>query len=337
MILADKIIKQRKKNGWSQEELADKMNVSRQAVSKWESAQTIPDIDKIMQLGELFGVTIDYLLKDSIEDEEIAEVAEEKPVRKISLEYANTYLAVQKKNSWLMGVATFLCILSPIVLMIFGGLVDHSHQYDNFAFMGVVALFAFILAAVPLFIVAGHNNEQYKFLDKIEPFDLEYGVKGVIKEKQKAMSGAFKKWTIAGVCTAIFAPIPVIVGAFVDGLAEEGAGVIFPYMVALTLLIAGVASSIFVVVYVQKNAMQKLLREEDYTDLGKKRSQLKEVVSFAYWMVFVVAYLIWSLVAGAWEISWILLAGAGMLFPAVMAICNYITDKKVEKENKNQQ
>ena len=69
MILADKIIKQRKKNGWSQEELADKMNVSRQAVSKWESAQTIPDIDKIMKLGELFGVTIDYLLKDSIEDE----------------------------------------------------------------------------------------------------------------------------------------------------------------------------------------------------------------------------------------------------------------------------
>ena len=71
MILADKIIKQRKKNGWSQEELADKMNVSRQAVSKWESAQTIPDIDKIMQLGDLFGVTIDYLLKDSIEDEEV--------------------------------------------------------------------------------------------------------------------------------------------------------------------------------------------------------------------------------------------------------------------------
>ena len=334
MILADKIIKQRKKNGWSQEELADKMNVSRQAVSKWESAQTIPDLDKIMLLGELFGVTTDYLLKDSIEDEEIAEVAEEKPVRKISLEYANTYLAVQKKNSWLMGVATFLCILSPIVLMIFGGLADYDYKYDNFMFIGIVALFAFIIAAVPMFIVAGHNNEPYKFLDKIEPFDLEYGVKGIIEEKQKQMSGAFKKWTIAGVCTAIFAPIPVIVGVLVQNFSE-GVGLVGPFMVALTLLIAGVASSIFVVVFVQKNAMQKLLREEDYTDLGKKRSQLKEVVSFAYWMVFVVAYLIWSLVAGAWEISWILLAGAGILFPAVMAICNYITDKKVEKENKN--
>ena len=62
MILADKIIKLRKKNGWSQEELAEKMNVSRQAVSKWEGAQTIPDLGRILQLSELFGVTTDYLL-----------------------------------------------------------------------------------------------------------------------------------------------------------------------------------------------------------------------------------------------------------------------------------
>ena len=59
MILADKIIRLRKKNGWSQEELAGKMNVSRQAVSKWEGAQAIPDLEKILRLGELFGVTTD--------------------------------------------------------------------------------------------------------------------------------------------------------------------------------------------------------------------------------------------------------------------------------------
>ena len=62
MILADKIIRLRRKNGWSQEELAEKMNVSRQAVSKWESAQTVPDLEKILMLGALFGVTTDYLL-----------------------------------------------------------------------------------------------------------------------------------------------------------------------------------------------------------------------------------------------------------------------------------
>ena len=53
MILADKIIENRKKNGWSQEELADKLGVSRQSVSKWESAQAVPDMKKIIQMSEV--------------------------------------------------------------------------------------------------------------------------------------------------------------------------------------------------------------------------------------------------------------------------------------------
>ena len=93
MILADKIIKLRKKNGWSQEELADKMNVSRQAVSKWESAQTIPDLEKILQLSLLFGVTTDYLLKDEIENEELTnDTSSDTIVRRISIEEANSYI-----------------------------------------------------------------------------------------------------------------------------------------------------------------------------------------------------------------------------------------------------
>ena len=90
MILADKIIRLRKKNGWSQEDLANKMSVSRQAVSKWEGAQTIPDLEKILQLSVLFGVTTDYLLKDEIEDEELTgDTSSETTVKRISIEEAN--------------------------------------------------------------------------------------------------------------------------------------------------------------------------------------------------------------------------------------------------------
>lgn len=59
MILADKIIDLRKKAGWSQEELAQQLGVSRQSVSKWEGAQSIPDIDKILQMSRIFGVSTD--------------------------------------------------------------------------------------------------------------------------------------------------------------------------------------------------------------------------------------------------------------------------------------
>ena len=55
MILADKIVRLRKKNGWSQEELAQKMNVSRQAVSKWENGNTMPDVTMIPAIASFFG------------------------------------------------------------------------------------------------------------------------------------------------------------------------------------------------------------------------------------------------------------------------------------------
>ena len=63
MNIADRIKISRKRRGISQEELADKMGVSRQAISKWESGQSFPDIDKIVLLSEYFDVTTDYLLK----------------------------------------------------------------------------------------------------------------------------------------------------------------------------------------------------------------------------------------------------------------------------------
>ena len=63
MNMADRIQYLRKQKGFSQEELADKVGVSRQAVSKWESEQSTPDLEKIIIMSELFEVTTDYILK----------------------------------------------------------------------------------------------------------------------------------------------------------------------------------------------------------------------------------------------------------------------------------
>lgn len=63
MNIADRIQHLRKTEGLSQEELADKVGVSRQAVSKWESGQSTPDLDKVIMMSDLFKVTTDYILK----------------------------------------------------------------------------------------------------------------------------------------------------------------------------------------------------------------------------------------------------------------------------------
>lgn len=204
MILADKIIRLRKKNGWSQEELAEKMNVSRQAVSKWEAAQTTPDLEKILQLGNLFGVTTDYLLKDEIEDEEFTEGIDEAPVRKVTLAEANNYIEQRKE-----------------------------------------------------------------FLDK-EPFEREYGVTGLARDRQKAYRSTYVKYNYIGACTCVLSPVPLLCGAFTE---KELLTVI---LLCVTMLIAGIGAMFFIVAGVRWASMQKLLKEGEFSDKGKRKNKISE-------------------------------------------------------------
>ena len=161
MILADKIIENRKKNGWSQEELAEKLGVSRQSVSKWESAQAVPDMKKILQLAEIFNVSTDYLLKDEIEDIERPEGAvynddyEEETLRKVSMEEANAFLGHNEKAARQISTGVMLCILSPVLVTVLGGFAEAGRgPIDEWSagILGVVVLFIMIACAVGLFL-----------------------------------------------------------------------------------------------------------------------------------------------------------------------------------------
>ena len=113
MILADKIITLRKKAGWSQEELASQLGVTRQSVSKWEGAQSVPDLDKVVQMSRLFGVSTDYLLKDELEEEEFVESeAYKTPLRRVTMEQAARYLALRKACAPKIALAVAMCIVS---------------------------------------------------------------------------------------------------------------------------------------------------------------------------------------------------------------------------------
>ena len=75
MGLSEKIVRHRKAAGWSQEDFAERMGVSRQAVSRWENGSALPDAHNILQLSRLFGVTADYLLNDDyVSDDDIPAV-----------------------------------------------------------------------------------------------------------------------------------------------------------------------------------------------------------------------------------------------------------------------
>lgn len=69
MTIAEKITKLRKEKGWSQEDFAEKLYVSRQAISRWENGTALPDAQNVLQISKLFHVTTDYLLNDDYESD----------------------------------------------------------------------------------------------------------------------------------------------------------------------------------------------------------------------------------------------------------------------------
>lgn len=322
MILADKIIRLRKMNGWSQEELAERMHVSRQAVSKWEAAQTTPDLEKILMLSKLFGVSTDYLLKDELEQEEFTDDTMEPATRRLTMEESNTYLEHRKWASVRIALATMLCILSPVFLILMGGASETAALpfNENFAgFCGLAVLFVMIAVAVMLFLLAGAKHRPYAFLEEGE-FELAYGVSGMVKEKQKAFHNTYTKCNIIGVCLCILAPVVMIPGFFtVNALVTA-------VFAAVMLFLISIAVGMFVWVGVQWASMERLLREGDFAP--SKQSPLESTITTVYWLLITAGYLIWSFASGSWGISWILWIIGGILFAAIREILHYLESRQ---------
>lgn len=322
MILADKIIRLRKKNGWTQEELAEKMSVSRQAVSKWEGAQTIPDIEKILLLSKLFGVTTDYLLKDDMEDEEFTDDTAS-PIRRVTLSEANQFLEQRKNASTKIAFATFLCILSAVPLLILSAAVESTNFgiSENMAvFIGLSALLLIVAVAVAIYVYCGFKNAPYEFLEK-EPFETEYGVEGIVKERQKAYKSTYIKYNIIATCICVLSPIALFIGAFTG---DEFFTVV---MLTVTMLIVALGVVLFIIAGVRWSAMQKLLKEGEFSVTEKKTNKIKETVSLIYWLMVTAVFLVWSFVTNDWASSWIVWPIAGLLFMIVMSVCNLLINR----------
>ncbi len=326
MILADKIMNERKRNGWSQEELADKLGVSRQSVSKWESAQSVPDLNRIIKLAEIFGVTTDYLLKEELENsfeqqvvKEDVEIDEE--VYHISMEEASEFISIQKKDAPKIANAVSMCIASPILLIVLAGLSESrifKISEELASGIGLVTLLLMISTAVFIFIKCGARVEKFNYLEK-KKIETAYGVDGMVREKKAAFAEKSNLIIAIGVILCILSSVPLIVSSFVCDQEY-----IFTTMVGVLLLIIAVAVNLFVRVGNINAAYNKLLQEGDYTVNKKKTAPVLSRVATIYWLLAVAIYLGWSLPTNNWDISWIVWPVAGVLYAVVISIVKMI-------------
>lgn len=309
MILADKIIEERKKNGWSQEELANKLGVSRQAVSKWESAGSIPDLQRILQMSELFGVTTDYLLKDEIEEEPLNKYVETKTI-KVSMEEANQYLDMKSRGSRIVANATSLCILSPVPLIVLGTMTE-DHILIGFS---LVLLLVLVAIAVYLFVNYGLHESHMQHLEK-ESFETEYGVSGMVRERREQYEPTFTRNIAIGVVLCILSVIPTIMAGVME-VEDYMSGI----SVGLLLIIVSIGVNILIRAGMIKSSYDTLLQEGEYTIEEKHLKKKTDAFSSAYWCLIVAIYLGWSFWTNNWKFTWIIWPVAGVLYAAVLGM-----------------
>lgn len=318
MILANKITELRKKAGWSQEELADQLGVSRQAVSKWEGAQSVPDLDRVIAMSRVFGVSTDYLLKDELEGENPAPadlVGEEHTLRRVTMEEASEYLSHVREHAKPVALAVSTCILSPIPLMMLSALADMNRLSETAAAVtGIVLLLVAVAIAVVVFIRYGMKNEPYEYLEK-EPIDTAYGVSGMVSEMKKEHRSKYTRRIIAGVVLCVLSPVPLLCTTLMTDIA-----IFVIASVCALLAIVAVAAYLFVSEGMVEGSFHRLLEEGDYTRTQKavNRSPWLGV----YWCVVTAIYLGWSFYTGDWHRTWMIWPVAGLLFAALAAALN---------------
>ncbi len=327
MILAEKIALLRRQKGWSQEELAGQLDVSRQAVSKWESGASIPDLDKILKLSGLFEVTTDYLLKDQLDQPDAPTVVQAveqaaEPRRVVTLDEANEYLDTVQAVRGRMAAGVGLCILSPVCLLQLSALADGTPSEEQFAGLGLIVLLVMVALGLLFTLPAAFQLEKYECLEK-EPLDLAYGVAGIVERKKQDFAPVYRRSMTFGVVLCVLAAVPLMAAAML------GASDVW-VMAAVDLLLAIVAGAVqlFIRAGMTQGSFDKLLQTGGYSLNEKQMNRRMGWFSGAYWCIVTAAYLGYSFWADDWKKSWIIWAVAGLLYAALYSALHAWVDRK---------
>ncbi|MCR5225882.1 MAG: helix-turn-helix domain-containing protein [Eubacterium sp.] len=254
MILSEKITELRKRQGLSQEEFGAEIGVSRQAVSKWEMAQTTPDLSKIMAMSEFFGVSTDFLLKDeydlsfldnigtddstAIKADSSKEVGDSSNDTMVELSEVQAYIDAKKKAAKNFVISVILFCLSP-----FPGIIM-SLINEGLAIVGAIVQIIILIIVAILIIMSLWKQAPYKDILK-EGTELGFGVRGVIEEYKKSFEHTFLLGIIIGVVSLLAAVIPMMIISVFN--RENNVTIIIAALVMMIIFAFGISCIVYVV------------------------------------------------------------------------------------------
>ena len=317
MILAEKIIRLRKQFGWSQEELAEKMNISRQSVSKWESANSIPDLNRIIMLAEIFDVSTDFLLKDENEAFNSREESTAPDVNQISLEQAAKYVENKIAVSALVTKGVMLCVCSVIPLFFFLAMAETNRLHitgDIAAAIGIVSILVMVSVGVSFFIKTNQYESDTAPIDN-EAFELAYGVHSVFQEKLQKFRVTYNRRLSIGIFMFIISFVPLMLAAM---FSSDSDTILMMLIVLMFLIAAGIY--IVVPVSAKYDAYNNILKDSYLEREKSKRTKRAEKLAGFYWPLLTAIFLGWSLWTMEWGITWIIWPVGAVLFAALLGL-----------------
>ena len=355
MKLAEKIYQERRKLGLSQEQFAEQMDISRQAVSKWESGQSMPDLDKIVAMSQIFGVTTDYLLKeeDSSDNEipnetdvdftynemtdesysysedynekntyaertQVENKLSQEALKMIDSEEIASYQKVYSSATKNIALGVFLCILG---LVLSGGVEILSFAVPTAVVEAFEAfpIIVCVIIAIALFVPAGMALSKYEYLQKI-PFVLPESEKVRLEEVSDMFDRKFATGITVGI---VFVLVGVLAGATMEYITVVTSNELWEENVSGMALLTCVAFGVYLFIRcgMKKGFYNVLLQREEYS-VGKKqrddkKDELMGMVAGVYWCLVTAGFLAYSFITGDWGRSWIVWPVAGCIFGAI--------------------
>lgn len=305
MNFAEKLQKLRKEHGLSQEELADQLSVSRQAVSRWENGQGFPETDKLLFLSSLFNVSLDYLLKN----EGLPAEADGEQGYYASREMVDGFLSSKRQGARRIALGVAVIILS----VCFPLLLDEPGS-PRLEELGVVLLLIGVAIGVAILVMQGFRPKHYEELEQ-QPLVFDNTFLREFKAQYAQRRRRYGKLIVAGILI-VFADI--VFSALISEvlLREDTPWMgLFPIPIALAVALFIVAGSAFSSEAVIANNAQHMEEVREEKRFGWVYGAVMPLAA----MVFLAIGFIWN----AWHPGWLVFPVAALLATGIVSLLRY--------------
>lgn len=286
MSLSENLQNLRKIKNMSQEELAEKLNVSRQAVSKWESGNGYPETEKIITICDIFDCSMDELVKGKISED----IKSEK----------NNYDLIMTKTSKGIAIGVTLILIGVSIMLTILGLAPNEQAENQYSLIGVIAILIGVVFAVPLFIINGTKVDDFKKKNPV--------IANVYSEDElDEGKSKYTKFIALGI-SIILIGVVVMMALLGFKVFENDT---MPVAVLMYFVTIGASLIVYSGKMQDKFDIEKYNKEnsEEYKQNDEKVSKICGVIMILATIIF----LVWGFALKMWYINWIVFPVGGML------------------------